>query len=364
MHDLGLFQLDGNAAVDASPAGEDWNSVVGNGTGSLPLAGSNAISATFVNDPYNIPNGDSAYGAGSSKDIDDVPSWSYTLAGNVNDKLDFEHAGAALYVASNGDPILYFFADRYAQNGDAKVGFWFFKGSVGLEPSPGTHFAGPHQNGDVLIESDFTNGGANISNIVVKEWQNGALSAPLGTGGDCKTAGQSDELCGTNSTGPFGQLWSFEPKAQSTAGSFFEGGINLATLFGGTDQVPCFSSFLAHSRTSGETADSELKDFVFGEFNTCGTITVVKSATPKDNTPFSFTTTGSSPLGGGFDLSDPGSTTKVFTDVPKGSYSVTEGGVRTGDSRRSTASPKGRARAHPLTRRLRRRRSRSATAAT
>ena len=142
VHDLGLFQLDGNAAVDASPAGEDWNSVVGNGTGSLPLAGSNAISATFVNDPYNIPNGDSAYGAGSSKDIDDVPSWSYTLAGNVNDKLDFEHAGAALYVASNGDPILYFFADRYAQNGDAKVGFWFFKGSVGLEPSPGTHFAG------------------------------------------------------------------------------------------------------------------------------------------------------------------------------------------------------------------------------
>ena len=50
-----------------------------------------------------------------------------------------------------------------------------------------------------------------------------------------------------------------------------------------------------------------------------------QSATPKDNTPFSFTTTGSSPLGGGFDLSDPGSTTKVFTDVPKGSYSVTEG---------------------------------------
>ena len=94
VHDLGLFQLDGNAAVDASPAGEDWNSVVGNGTGSLPLAGSNAISATFVNDPYNVPNGDSAYGAGSSKDIDDVPKLeSYTLAGNVNDKLDFEHAG-------------------------------------------------------------------------------------------------------------------------------------------------------------------------------------------------------------------------------------------------------------------------------
>ena len=340
MHDLGLFQLDGNAAVEASPAGEDWNSVVGNGTGSLPLAGSNAISATFVNDPYNVPNGDSAYGAGSSKDIDDVPSWSYTLAGNVNDKLDFEHAGAALYVASNGDPILYFFADRYAQNGDAKVGFWFFKGSVGLEPSPGTHFAGPHQNGDVLIESDFTNGGANISNIVVKEWQNGALSAPLGTGGDCKTAGQSDELCGTNSTGPFGQLWSFEPKAQSTAGSFFEGGINLATLFGGTDQVPCFSSFLAHSRTSGETADSELKDFVFGEFNTCGTITVVKSATPKDNTPFSFTTTARV-------RSEAASTSATrarrrrSSRTARGARTASpKARVRTGDSRRSTASPR------------------------
>jgi len=324
VHDLGLFEVDGNAAVDASPPGEDWNSVVGNGTGSLPLSGSQAISASFVNDPYNVPNGDSVYGAGSSKDIDDVTSWSYTLAGNANDKLDFEHAGAALYVAGNGDPILYFFADRYAQNGDAKVGFWFFKGDVGLQPSPGTHFTGPHQNGDVLIESDFTNGGANISNIVVKEWQNGALSAPLGNGADCKTASANDELCGTNSTGAFGQVWTFVPKAQSTAGSFFEGGINLASLFGGKDNVPCFSSFLAHSRTSGETDDSELKDFVFGDFNTCGTITVVKSATPKDNTPFSFTTTGGSPLGGGFSLTDPRSTTKVFTNVPRGSYGVTE----------------------------------------
>jgi uncharacterized repeat protein (TIGR01451 family) len=324
VHDLGLFQLDANAVVDASPPGEDWNSVVGDGSGPLPLAGSQAISASFVNDPYNAPNADSVYGAGSSKDIDDVTSWTYTLAGNANDKLDFEHAGAALYVAANGDPILYFFADRYAQNGDAKVGFWFFKGDVGLQPSPGTHFTGAHQNGDVLIESDFTNGGANITNIVVKEWQNGALSNPLGTGADCKTASASDELCGTNSTGTFGQLWSFTPKAQSTAGSFFEGGIDLASLFGGKDNVPCFSSFLAHSRTSGESDDSELKDFVFGDFNTCGTITVVKNATPKDNTPFSFTTTGGPPLGGDFPLTDPGSTTKVFTNVPKGSYSVTE----------------------------------------
>ncbi|MBI4904573.1 MAG: hypothetical protein HY820_13105 [Acidobacteria bacterium] len=62
---------------------------------------------------------------------------------------------------------------------------------------------------------------------------------------------------------------------------------------------------------------------------TPGSITIIKDAVPDDAQDFSFTTTGGAPLGGGFSLDDDANATltntQVFSNVPPGSYSVTEG---------------------------------------
>ncbi len=82
------------------------------------------------------------------------------------------------------------------------------------------------------------------------------------------------------------------------------------------------------SSTGGATATIDLD---VGETVTCtfnnsrdtGTITIVKAATPEDNTPFTFTENIPG-AGSGFTLSDPGDTTETFSNVPTGSYSVVE----------------------------------------
>lgn len=75
---------------------------------------------------------------------------------------------------------------------------------------------------------------------------------------------------------------------------------------------------------SSSSFGAEIKDFIAPipvGVNTCGTITIHKVTVNGDGT-FGYTTTGISPLGGGFNLSNGG--TKSFTKVPPGSYSVTE----------------------------------------
>ena len=85
------------------------------------------------------------------------------------------------------------------------------------------------------------------------------------------------------------------------------------------------------SSTAGATATIDLDA---GETVTCtfnnsrdtGTITIVKEATPADNTPFDFTETIPGP-GTGFTLTDPADNSETFSNVPTGSYSVTESAV-------------------------------------
>jgi hypothetical protein len=85
------------------------------------------------------------------------------------------------------------------------------------------------------------------------------------------------------------------------------------------------------STTAGATATIDLDA---GETVTCtfsnsrdtGTITIVKEATPADNTPFDFTETIPGP-GTGFTLTDPADNSETFSNVPTGSYSVTESAV-------------------------------------
>jgi hypothetical protein len=285
---VGLFELDGNVAD--SPAGlpDDWSNV---------FAGTSHANATSfdIDAPDNskdAANPGTIFTTGGSKDDLDVPSWRYTN-GSVPDKDDIQNAMAARY-DNQGSPAgtyLYFGADRSATNGDSQIGFWFFQNKVKLN-ADGTfdkrHVARDTANGirgDILVLSDFTQGGG-IPTVRVYEWVGaGNASAPCATqtcdldliGGGLAPAkcslANADPFCAiVNDASVTGVPWNYQFKGTKVAakvyppGAFYEGGIDLSFL---GLQNECFSSFLAETRSS-QSADATLKDFVLGGFGSCG----------------------------------------------------------------------------------------------
>jgi hypothetical protein len=125
---------------------------------------------------------------------------------------------------------------------------------------------------------NFTGGGL-VPSIQVFKWQGGVNGGPvLASGlktGECgvgPNAGNLDVCAITNvadSNAP--PSWGYVPKAGTPgvfpAQSFFEGGVNLNTIFG-AGNVPCFSSFLVETRSSSSIT-AQLKDFAEGSFNLC-----------------------------------------------------------------------------------------------
>jgi hypothetical protein len=204
------------------------------------------------------------------------------------------------FVARYGD-VVYFGADRFANNGDAQMGFWFFRQAIGTNPD-GT-FSGVHEDGDILVLSNFTNGGGTVA-VRVYQWNppggpqdefpdvdpedliNGTLVLLGGNAAarDCVVSplGTNDEFCGTVNAVDIPSAnvpWEFTPKSGSgiRAGELYEGGIDLAQL--GLENE-CFASFLAETRAS-TSVDATLKDFVGGSFEACGSTVVT---TPKPDT--------------------------------------------------------------------------------
>lgn len=268
-----LFELDGNAVDNAASSAIDWQNLY-NG----PVAGFD-----FTGIVADVPATDATYfTGGGSKDPLDIPNWQYN--GNSAPAKDeiTDAYGAAVF--NNGGKTLYFGADRYDNSGDSQIGFWFFQNSVTLN-SNGT-FSGVHQApdathpyGDLLVLSDFTNGGR-IGTINVYEW--------VGSGGsdgaidhifpdpnttpvvDCQDPAASDDVCGTVNTGDnVVSPWPYKNKSKQTTfahGEFYEGGINLGALLPAGN--PCFASFLAETRSS-QSPSAVLKDFVLHSFEPC-----------------------------------------------------------------------------------------------
>jgi uncharacterized repeat protein (TIGR01451 family) len=272
VHDEGLFELDGNTVNDPATAGDDWDS--------HPNATGNRY--TFVTDELSNKT-DDIFTGGSTKDDLNTSGWNWTT-GSVPDKDNIENAFAASY-DHNGHTFVYFGLDRFANNGDAFTGFWFFKGGVG--PVAGGSFSGPHQVGDLLVLSNFTNGGA-TSTIELYEWVgsggnvNGTLQL-LATGTqECTQSPQDDRACAVTNTAPITPSWTFDDKFTGGTSnpipveSFFEGGIDLDSLYPG-GKAPCFGSFLAETRAS-QSVDAVLKDFAGGSFNTCVPPTIATDA--------------------------------------------------------------------------------------
>ncbi|HJT38113.1 MAG TPA: hypothetical protein VJ818_06780, partial [Actinomycetota bacterium] len=207
------FELDGNAVSNGH---DDWSNVLA-GTGS-------DFNHSFTTD---TPGSDSTYfTGGGSKDGNAISSWAYNNLG-AQDKDEITHSFSSAYI-NNGHLDLYFGMDRYANSGDATAGFWFFQNKIATDGSGG--FTGTHAVGDLLIVSDFTNGGA-ISGITAYKWNGSGLTQFTATGGDCSTH-LADPLCAIVNQSDTPSPWAYSPKSGTAnvfpgIGSFLEGGIDL-----------------------------------------------------------------------------------------------------------------------------------------
>jgi hypothetical protein len=293
VHDTGAFELEGNATNDPTVDGDDWDNVCHQvlGTNCSTTTGAPDATATqwVAEDDLNR----TIFTGGGSKDPQDISNWQWKDgAGGLPDKDNLLHTFAARYTTSEGE-VLFFGSDRYDNSGDAHQGFWFFQDKISLNGTTSGTFNGLHREGDLLVVSNFSNGGT-TSTITVYEWnpactktgQQVDLDGPGGnpplTCGDANLLilassananclnPNPDTACGiVNSQNGTTAPWSYTDKSGNNTylqGEFFEGGVNLTAL-GLADRR--FQSVASETRSSTSTT-AVLKDFILGDFGQCG----------------------------------------------------------------------------------------------
>jgi hypothetical protein len=309
VHDNGtIFELDGNVLDETGTfkAGDDWSSANFGGLTGTQLAKTGVIADAA---PLTIFTG-----GGSKDDLDlngalsGAGGWKHK-SGSVPDKDNITNAYAVAYNV-NGDLVIYAGADRFDNSGDAFMGFWFFQNQVGLGPISGNSgpFVGQHAVGDTLVLANFTGGGTTV-NIEVLKWVgtggnvNGTLQRIAGVAGGtaatCSSGLANDLFCGiTNLAGGETPNWAYLSKDNTTsfpAATFFEVGINISKVFAaaGGGAVPCFSSFMAETRSSSSVS-AVLKDFALGSFPVCGIAVSKECKNPilVNNTTIGYTIEG------------------------------------------------------------------------
>jgi hypothetical protein len=270
--------------------------------------------------------------------------WQCNKDNNVNSKIDIMNAYSASYFTGGdgtGDHLIYFGLEKNKNNGTNDVGVWLLQGTASCSKTTGgsgQNFTGQHQNKDVLVVSEFSNGGG-VSTIQAFQWA-AAASGPLsGDGGcidsndwpdpnsnapgvtppekgcngkpiftannDCKTAGGNDPLCATtnanctDNTLACGKQWNDTVatpwltsdatkgvgRNQVVSPDFFEGGINLTKVFGSAGETApsCFNTVVPDTRSSA-TITATLFDFVAEQLGECHSSTVTTPVDATDNT--------------------------------------------------------------------------------
>jgi hypothetical protein len=342
-----VFEIDGDVTNgNSGPAFDDWNLLNGNcllpGGGSGSAGGSNTRTCIASEDPPRI------FTQGGSKDPNDVSQWHWKAADTVPDKDTITHGYAASYTATIGasviaDKVVVIGGDRFAVNGDANIGAWFFQQNISLN-SDGT-FSGVHVNHDVFLVSAFVNGGGTAV-LTAYEWDSSCLKGLKNPSpGQCaetnlRLLGSSDTSAITNSSPISDEAWSYLAKFGGgtntiPVGGFFEGGADLTALFAasGAGDVPCFSSFMLETRSSQEPS-AVLKDFVLGGFPECHlkATKTVQCTSFNANGSFNYTYSGTVINDGGGDLFNVN-----VTDVKGETYSC--GSLPKGTSKTFGGSP-------------------------
>ena len=317
VHDDSIFQLDGDAFTSTCGTafgggltcfGDDWSSLytcpagggLGGCTKATPGVGNGAAA---ISDLVVDPAPASIFRGGGSKDEKNITQWNWT-DGAVPDKDDLIEAFAALYLptsgARSGHKILYFGANRLAVSGDAQIGVWFLQNSVSLK-SDGTFQdaqgnPAQHKLGDILILSNFVQGGGSANVQVFKVVQitpgtcpAGSVETTAGAGDIClqqivnglaglngvcnPTTGTipEDATCAATNGAVVQALDpDFIPKAGAAKGQypvvgFFEGGLDLNAV---NLAQECFPTFVVETRSSASIT-AVLKDFTIGSFQQC-----------------------------------------------------------------------------------------------
>lgn len=257
---VATFEMDGNVVVDSTI---DWESPPDTNNGALAYSG-------IVTDTQ-----DRTFKKGS-KDTQDVSQWNWDFFNTVTPKDDIQHAYATAFATAEGN-ILYFGLDRLAGSsggGTTSFGFWAFGDNVTLvDPTGGTsdEFNGNHKDGDILVTGEI--GGNTIIGIRVFVWEGDGLSGSLvevtpGGAADCSLATISagayqTAACGEVNSSPITPSWIGSP---IEAGRFVEIAVNYEAATG--RDLPCFSSFMATTRTSTSERAS-IKNFTSGSFPLC-----------------------------------------------------------------------------------------------
>jgi uncharacterized repeat protein (TIGR01451 family)/fimbrial isopeptide formation D2 family protein len=267
------FELDGN--IDHSGTNHDWDQVHTDFlNGNTLLSGADNVE--FITDLVDT-TADDIFTGGGSKDQQLIQTgpWLWTTS-KPQPKDDITHAFAAAYTI-NGHTIAYFGLDKFEVDGDNQVGFWFFKNGIaktGVSQQGGFKFSGEHAVGDILVLSDYTNGGT-VPAVKVYKWvgsggSDGSLDL-IASPANAKCDNVTNQfVCGiTNSAAFTSSAWTYKNRDEAAqtwpAGGLFEGGLDL-THFG--LDTGCFSSFLAETRSS-QSVTATLSDFALGQFSFC-----------------------------------------------------------------------------------------------
>jgi hypothetical protein len=263
------FELEGNT-ID-SPAGfpDDWASLWVDG---VPQVDTRVLSRFSVVDTGLR----TTYAGGSSKDVNDISSWRYVDGASVPAKADFNNVFGASYL-EQGAIIACFGGDMLDRGtGTVTVGLWFTQQGISL--ASGGRFTGLHTTNDVLLVIDFSGARAEDAvSVTAYKWDPSVTKnlAPFSLGsGDFKCGtGTADiaTVCATYNTAPISPLPFRNNVNTLTAptATFWEGCVNFNRLFGGAQNVPCFSTVIAETRASN-AKDSTLQDFTLASFPICG----------------------------------------------------------------------------------------------
>ncbi|MBI1742384.1 hypothetical protein HYR54_04870, partial [Candidatus Acetothermia bacterium] len=319
--DPGLFELDANIVDDVAPGGTeiptDWGDLFSGGNpGGTPLTlPTNAISSFFAHDGFftagagghDGSTADVTFFATGTKDTLEINTgWQCTIANNPTDKDDINHVYAALFRATsatrNNHIIIYMGMERFDNTGAGEIAFWLLQDSTVGCTAPATgsaNFTGTHQTGDLLVVSEFTNGGV-INSVNIFEWVAGALNTTaIATGVDCDVAASTDNVCGNVNTASITSPWANKFKGGSActsnctvgASEFFEIGIDVTALIPSFNG--CFTGILGDTRTS-PSLTADLKDYALGVLSCKSTPTVTTDIHDSSHTVITSANVGSS----------------------------------------------------------------------
>ncbi|HEU5477028.1 MAG TPA: prealbumin-like fold domain-containing protein [Gaiellaceae bacterium] len=359
---VAAFFIAGAGAVNGSPSGFE-SGELGTGGANMVLDnldGSHTDWNCFVGSSgfqSGTPDADCAVTSGATQfTADSTPAGELEFKGGTkfdtpcpviqggNNPPKDEWSNIAEYIeaspnlnSDNGHDLYFYGASiRPVVNGNSSGNVYFSQSSNGCRTV-----------GDVLLTFDFLQGGGAPTLHSLRWLGSGSCyvsqdSAPCW--GDQQTINGAN-FDGNINTSQIDGTANGISGTTLPANAFSEFGINLtqAIKAAGGGSLPCFASQTWVSRSSGSSFTSQPEDVEVISKPTCGTITVIKHTqngagtrpTPGIDQSFNYSTTGGlTPAT--FSLNDKDGTdtvngnpdpnnTRVYSNVPAGSYSVTEG---------------------------------------